>query len=90
MAIAFLTRVREFLRGLASFIKRVLVVIVATASTLNVCACNNAGNTCEELKTWYEENPGDSNIDIAKDYYRLCDEIPPPVLSGELTMDDIL
>ena len=48
-----------------------------------------AGNTCSELESWYDDNPGDSNVGIAKDYYLLCDRIPPPVLNGELTMDDI-
>ncbi|MCS4258001.1 hypothetical protein SAMN02799641_05882 [Rhodococcus erythropolis] len=42
------------------------------------------GNTCESLTSWYESAPGDSNLTIARDYYRLCGELPPPVWSGEL------
>lgn len=45
-------------------------------------------HSCEELRAWYEANPGDSNYDIALQYYDKCDEIPPPVLSGEIGSDD--
>lgn len=42
-------------------------------------------HTCEELQTWYDYNPADSNIDIARQYFIMCDgDIPPPVLSGEI------
>ena len=47
---------------------------------------DSGGNSCESLQSWYASSPGDSNLTIARDYYRLCDTLPPPVLSGELVI----
>lgn len=44
---------------------------------------------CTELRAWYASAPYDSNKTIAEDFYRACDEIPPPVKNGELDMSDI-
>lgn len=66
----------------------VLVVFVVIAVVSSIGG-KDAGDTCTELEAWYEENPGDSNVSIAKDYYRLCDDLPPPVINGELSMDDV-
>jgi hypothetical protein len=43
-------------------------------------------HTCQELKTWYRFNPGDSNREIAAMYSDACGETPPPVLSGEISL----
>lgn len=61
-----------------------------TVGSLSACGEGASdADRCAELKDWYQDNPGDSNIDIAKDYYRACDDLPPPVLSGELDGEDI-
>lgn len=64
-------------------------VLAACLMSTTMTGCSGAGSSCSELEAWYDENPGDSNVDIAKDYLRLCDATPPPVLSGELTMEDL-
>ena len=48
-----------------------------------------ADHSCDELKQWYGKNPGDSNVAIAEQYGRECEADPPPVLSGELSRDDL-
>ncbi len=46
-------------------------------------------HTCAELKIWYDVNPGDSNLNIARQFFIMCDgEIPPPVASGEISDAD--
>lgn len=70
------------------FVSRALAGAVV-ACLLPLTACSSVGSSCAELEAWYDENPGDSNVDIAKDYLRQCDDTPPPVLSGELTMEDL-
>ncbi|MCZ2849019.1 hypothetical protein [Modestobacter sp. VKM Ac-2978] len=47
------------------------------------------GGTCSELTQWYDANPGDSNLGIARHYYNECGTTPPPVLGGELTLSEV-
>jgi hypothetical protein len=47
------------------------------------------GGTCGELTQWYDANPGDSNLGIARHYYDECGTTPPPVLGGELTLSEV-
>jgi len=50
---------------------------------------SHGDHTCNELKTWYDRNPGDSNPAIAEQYGETCEADPPPVLNGELSRDDL-
>ena len=75
------------------------LVAILAAVLLLIAYCTRSGSSepgngrpidrCTELKQWYAENPGDSDVDIAKDYWLFCREIPPPVVSGELSFRDI-
>lgn len=64
-------------------------VALAPLGLLAGCGSDETASRCTDLKSWYAENPGDSNRDIAKDYLGTCGQIPPPVISGELTMSDL-
>lgn len=46
-------------------------------------------HSCEKLQSWCKYNPGDSNLDIACQYLDVCGTAPPPVLSGELSEEDL-
>lgn len=63
--------------------------ICLALASLAACSTDSAADRCAELEAWYTDNPGDSNVDIANDYYRSCGDLPPPVLSGELEAEQI-
>lgn len=65
------------------------VIYGAVALVRTAGSAGAADSRCSELKDWYEDAPYDSNRTIARDYWRHCNEVPPPVVNGELTMSDI-
>lgn len=44
---------------------------------------------CPTLDRWYARNPGDSNIQIAGQYFTKCRTVPPPLVSRELSAADV-
>jgi hypothetical protein len=51
-----------------------------------------SGPMCEQLKTWYESFPADTDGATALRYVEQCQEAPQPVLSGDVdtSSDDLL
>lgn len=67
----------------------VLLVLVVAAVHSQRGSDSSGGSSCQAFKARYTDNPTNPDVGLARQYFRVCGQEPPPVLSGQLNESDV-